>query len=195
LQYILNEVYAPARPKAAHRLDANTTGVVVFSKTRHYAGLLQPQFTRGEVQKTYLVRVMRSPTAEEFICDAPISVEPGKLGSRDADEVSGQSARTEFRVVKRFEDGTTLLEARPITGRTNQIRIHARKLGLSVVGDQAYREGDNLGDTQTLSTKDQPLCLHSWKITFTHPLTKERVTFECPPPSWASVAELQPVNA
>jgi len=184
LQYLLHEVYHPQKPRAAHRLDANTTGLVVCGRTRHFAGLLQPQFTRGEVEKVYLVKVQGGPSGESFRCDAPISVEPGLLGAREVDDESGRVACTEFRVLERFGDDTTLLEARPLTGRTNQIRIHLWQLGFPVCGDQVYLTEKRTGTTQTLTPADPPLCLHAWRLSFMHPLTKERVTFEAAKPTW-----------
>src|SRR5450432_2218080 len=177
LQHILNEAYHPQKPHPAHRLDANTTGVVLVTRTRHFAGKLQPQFARGEVGKIYLVRVQGEPPENVFNCDAPISGESGKLGSREVDFESGLEARTDFHVVQKNSDGTTLLEARPLTGRTNQIRIHLWHLGFPVCGDSVYLPGKKLGDTQTLAVGDSPLCLHAWKISFTHPLTKTPVEF------------------
>ena len=103
LQYVLDTVYAPQKPRPSHRLDANTTGVVVVARTRHFAGLIQPQFARGEVEKVYLVRVSGHPAWDEFTCEAPISSDAGKLGSRTVDEESGLPARTEFRVRQRLE--------------------------------------------------------------------------------------------
>jgi len=185
LQYILNHVYHPQRPHPAHRLDANTTGVVLVTRTRHFAGRLQPQFARGEVEKRYLVRVQGWPREDAFNCNAPISAEAGELGSRSVDMESGLAAHTEFLVRQRCADGTTLLEAQPLTGRTNQIRIHLRHLGLPVCGDAAYLIGNRLGDTQTLRVDDPPLCLHAWQIKFMHPLTRRRVEFTAPPPAWA----------
>lgn len=184
LQYLLNQVYHPQRPYPAHRLDANTTGVVLVTRTQHFAGRLQPQFARGQVEKLYLVRVQGHPSAEAFSCDAPISAASGEIGSRKVDRESGRAAFTEFRVCHRHDDGTTLLEARPRTGRTNQIRIHLWHLGLPVCGDASYLPGKRLGDTQTLSLTDPPLCLHAWRIKFVHPLTKQPVEFTAPPPAW-----------
>jgi 23S rRNA-/tRNA-specific pseudouridylate synthase len=71
-----------------------------------------------------------------------------------------------------------LIKARPITGSTNQIRIHLWHLGFPIIGDAAYLADGEIGETQTLAVDDPPLCLHAWKITFAHPLTKERVMFE-----------------
>ena len=185
LQHLLSAAYAPEEPHPAHRLDANTTGVVLITRTRHFAGLLQPQFTRGEIEKTYIVRVQGHPASDVFACDAPISDEATKLGARTVDAVDGLPARTEFCVLQRLPDGTALIEARPLTGRTNQIRIHLWHLGHTVCGDTAYLPGGKIGSQQTLAITDPPLCLHAWRIAFTHPKTKQRMEFTAPPPSWA----------
>lgn len=188
LQHILNELYYPQKPRPAHRLDANTTGVVLVTRTRHFASRLQPQFARGEVRKTYLVRVQGAPSADHFACDAPISVEPGETGSREVDLEAGLPSRTEFTVLQRFPDNTTILEARPLTGRTNQIRIHLWQQDLPIVGDTVYLPGQKLGGTQTLGPGDPPLCLHASAIEFKHPISKERMCFTVPSPAWASQA-------
>jgi 23S rRNA-/tRNA-specific pseudouridylate synthase len=78
-----------------------------------------------------------------------------------------------------------LLEARPLTGRTNQIRVHLWHLGLPVCGDATYLAHQTLGDAQTLSVDAAPLCLHASQITLVHPLSKQAVTFTAPPPAWA----------
>jgi RluA family pseudouridine synthase len=184
LQFILNTVWHPLKPRSVHRLDANTTGVTVLCKTRHFASFVQPQFERGEVEKLYLARVQGHPPQDAFVCDAPVSGEAGKLGGRNVD-ADGLEAITKFRVLRRDADGTALLEARPLTGRTNQIRIHLWHLGFPISGDAAYLADGEVGETQTLAVGDPPLCLHALRITFTHPLTKERVTFEAEAPEWA----------
>jgi UPF0176 protein len=185
LQAILQTVYHPQKPRPAHRLDANTTGLVVFTRTRHFAKFVQPQFERGEVQKTYLARVTGHPIEDAFFCDAPIGEEPVSAGARQVDEVNGLPARTEFRVLRRDIDGSSLLEVRPLTGRTNQIRLHLWHLGFPICGDSVYLPGKALGNRQTLALGEPPLCLHAWKLTFRHPLTKEATSFEAPPPDWS----------
>jgi UPF0176 protein len=181
LQYILDEVYHPQKLRACHRLDANTSGLVVVARSRHFAGQVQPQFSRGEVEKLYLARVHGHPAEDSFVCEAPISREAGALGGREVDEEGGDEARTEFRVLSRDADGTTLLEARPITGRTNQIRIHLWQLGFPILGDPTYLPGGAVGDTQTLAVGAPPMCLHAARVSFVHPLSKERVIFESKP--------------
>jgi len=186
LQQILNTVYRPQKPKPAHRLDANTTGLVVVARSRHFAGRLQSQFAEGRVGKTYLVRVHGQPEVDRFRCDAPIGTEVLASGTREVDEQAGQPAITDFTVLQRLADGTSLLEARPQTGRTNQIRIHCAHLGFPVMGDAAYHGGESR-PRQTLEPGDPPLCLHAWKIRFFHPASGIEMNFAAEPPDWAAI--------
>lgn len=185
LQFFLAAAYAPQHPRPAHRLDAGTTGIMVWTRTRHFAKLIQPQFERGTVEKRYLARVHGHPAADTFRCEAPISSEPGPIGSRSIDPDDGLPALTEFRLLERRPDGTSLVEAIPRTGRTNQIRVHLCQLGLPIVGDSAYLPDQEKGRTLT-DTPDKPsLCLHASSLTFEHPLTRQAATFASPPPPWA----------
>jgi 23S rRNA-/tRNA-specific pseudouridylate synthase len=111
-------------------------------------------------------------------------VETTELGGRAVDD-QGLAARTEFRLLQEFNDGTSLVEARTITGRTNQIRVHLQHLGMPICGEQAYLPNHQLGEAQTHHIADPPLCLHALRISLVHPLTQQRVTFECPAPSWS----------
>jgi len=185
LQSLLNQAYYPQKPHPAHRLDANTTGLVLITRTRHFASRLQPQFTRGEVEKRYLVRIQGQPSEAVFECAAPISDVPGEAGTRTVDFLNGLEARTHFQVLRRYADGTSLLEARPFTGRTNQIRVHLWHLGMPVCGDPVYLPQQRLGDMQTLPVGAPPLGLHAWKMSFLHPLTGAAVEFTALPPDWA----------
>jgi len=185
LQHILNAAYHPQTPHPAHRLDANTTGLVLVARTRLWAGRLQSQFAQGRVEKTYLVRVPGRLPEENFHCDAPISASAGERCSRTVDLVNGLAARTEFRLLRRFADGTNLLEARPLTGRTNQIRVHLWHLGFPVCGDAIYLPAKQLGRTQTLAMGAPPLCLHAARASFLHPMSLEPIEFNAPLPAWA----------
>jgi RluA family pseudouridine synthase len=190
LQYLLNEAYSPQRPLIVHRLDANTTGVVVVARTRHFAARLQTQFIQGTVEKTYLVKVQGQPREEEFSCIAPISSGAGELCVRKIDWQNGLPAMTEFTVLQRNADGTSLLRAVPLTGRTNQIRLHLYHLGYPVIGETVYRPHGQTADTQTLGVTDPPLCLHAWHVSFAHPVTGTRLAFSAAPPdSWAAGLE------
>ncbi len=184
LSYILNEAYRPQKLRHAHRLDANTSGVVVLSRKKSIAALLQRQFKEREVVKTYVARVHGSPASGEFFRDTRIGEAASKMGIRLPD-ANGQEARTEFRVLEHFGDGTTLIEARPITGRTNQIRLHLWDAGLPVCGDPSYLPNKEIGHTQTLQPNDPPLCLHSLSISLRHPTSNVAISFTTPRPSWA----------
>ncbi|HEX7260935.1 MAG TPA: sulfurtransferase, partial [Luteolibacter sp.] len=185
LQHILNSVYAPKYPRPVHRLDANTTGLVIFARTRHFCRLLQRQFLDGAVDKRYLVRALGHPEQDAFFSEAPISAEPDVLGTRGIDELDGLPSRTDFKVLERRADGTTLLEAKLGTGRTNQIRVHLWQLGFPVAGDPAYLPDGKIGDTQTLDPEAPPLQLHAWKLSFVHPMNGASMTFETERPQWS----------
>ena len=185
LQHALDQVYRPQKLRPAHRLDANTTGLVIAARSRHFAGRLQSAFAEGRVQKTYLVRVQGHPADDAFRCDAPIGREACVSGTRAIDEQDGDAATTLFTLLERSADGTSLLEARPLTGRTNQIRIHCAHLGFAVVGDEAYGESED-APRLTKEMGAPPLCLHAWQISFAHPASGEHVTFTAPPPDWAA---------
>ena len=180
LQYLLSVAFSPQRPRPAHRIDANTTGVTVFCRARHFAGHLQKQFMRGEVEKHYLARVHGHPPHDTFTLDAPITSEPGTTGHHTTADGT-LPCLTECRVLRRDTDGTSSIEARPLTGRTNQIRIHLWDAGFPIVGDPLYLPGRTLGKTQTLAVDDPPLCLHAHRIAFQHPVTGQRMEFTVEP--------------
>jgi 23S rRNA-/tRNA-specific pseudouridylate synthase len=136
------------------------------------------------VEKRYLARVIGLPPEQYFRCDAPIAANAGPHGSRTVDLISGLSALTEFEVLERYPDGTSLLMVTPRTGRTNQIRVHLWHLGWPIAGDAMYLPNQQLGDMQTTSMSCEPLKLLSWKLTFKHPLHGKPVTFCAPTPLW-----------
>ncbi len=196
LEWMLHQVYRPQKPRPAHRLDANTTGVVIFTKSRQVAAKLQPQFEQGEVLKTYLARVQGHVTDAglplqpglTLRCDAPISRDSQACGGR-AVTADGLTAETEFKVLYCNDDGTALLEVRPLTGRTNQIRVHLWHLGIPICGDPLYLPQGALGNEQTASLAAAKLQLHAWKLEFTHPVSGERVEFSAVPPQYMHVDE------
>ena len=184
LQHLLNAAYSPETPYPAHRLDANTTGLLLVARTRAVVAGLHRQFALGRVEKTYLVLAQGQPPEDLFTCDAPIGAAAGERCMRTVDLVSGKPARTEFQVAQRHPNGTTLLEARPLTGRTHQIRVHLWHLGLPVCGDPIYSPGKTLAQ-RPLDPGTVPLCLHAWRIKFAHPVSQEPMNFTAPPPIWA----------
>ncbi len=183
LSHLVGLAYRPEKLRLAHRLDANTTGVMVFCRKHAASKFVQPQFSDQTVRKVYLARVHGHPNWKSYRCDAPISESPGTRGSRRID-ADGQSAVTEFRLRQQFEDGTSLLEIEPLTGRTNQIRIHLWHLGHAIVGDSLYLPNQQIGDRPTIDIQATPMCLHAWKITLTHPESKQPVTYTAAQPAW-----------
>lgn len=188
LKSILETVYAPERLRHAHRLDANTTGVVLFSRTRRIAKRLQAQFEATEsgtrAEKTYLARVAGHPVDDRFVCEAAIAKNSSPSGVRLLN-AQGAAARTEFEVLRRLDDRSSLVIARPITGRTNQIRLHLWSLGIPVVGDPSYFQDGQTSRRQALTPGEPPMCLHAWRIEIAHPSSGERVEYEAPLPTWA----------
>ena len=182
---ILSCAFPGERLTPAHRLDANTTGLVVFARSRHAAKAIQPQFERGLAGKTYLCRVAGHPTWNDTTSRQPIARTPSNNGFRVVDRDAGDAAETEFRVLARLENGESLVEAVPRTGRTNQIRVHLWDLRHPIVGDPVYLAEMKLGERQTLSPADPPMCLHAWRLTFEHGPDRERRRYETARPAWA----------
>lgn len=178
LQYLLNLVYEPKFLRPVHRLDANTRGLVLFARTRHFCRLLQQQFLNDKLEKIYRVKVQGSPEWNEKVCEFAISKEVEGPGGRSVDEKDGLSARTEFSVKERCADATTWLEAKLGSGRTNQIRVHLWELGFPVVGDPCYLPNKQMSDKQTLEVGDPAMELEAWKLSFTHPISGKRMIFE-----------------
>ncbi|MCP4854315.1 MAG: RluA family pseudouridine synthase [Fuerstiella sp.] len=187
LQYILNELYRPEQPLLAHRLDANTSGVLLLCRRRSVAKLIQPQFENRTVRKTYLARVHGHPVHEHFQCDAPIASSPGDRGLRLIDS-DGQAAKTKFQLLARLENGTAILQVSPLTGRTNQIRLHLWHLGFPIVGDPAYLPGGQSAENTTLSIGDAPMCLHALSLSL-HDRDGESREFSVPAPAWSETKQ------
>ncbi len=186
---LLEPAYPSAQLRTVHRLDANTTGVLVMARKRNVAAKLSPQFANNCVQKIYLAKVIGCPQKDTFACDQPIAADATQAAGTRTVEAAGRRAETQFRVIDRDDDGTALVECRPVTGRTNQIRLHLSHLGFPIVGDPAYQASAGTTKKQTLSVDDPPMCLHAWKITIEHPETGEPITFEAPRPGWANGIE------
>ena len=182
LEGILEVAYHPEMLRPTHRLDANTTGLVVFARKQVYAKILQSQFTAGTVKKTYLATVHGHPGWDSIGCDLAISKEPIHGGSRLIDP-DGQAALTRFRVRERLPDGRAIIEAIPETGRTHQIRLHLAALGFPIENDPLYLSGGGARDQPDLDLQTKAMGLHSWQLELIHPITRLPTHFEAPLPS------------
>lgn len=148
------------------------------------ARVVQPQFENRSVRKTYVARVHGVPAEQQFECHAAISSVPAENGLRLLADTDGLPASTSFRLIRRFDDETALVEVSPLTGRTNQIRLHLWSLGHPIVGDPAYLPHGQTGSNTTLPVGAPPLCLHALKISL-HDQNGELREFSVPLPDWA----------
>jgi 23S rRNA pseudouridine1911/1915/1917 synthase len=152
------------RPGLVHRLDRDTSGLLVIAKTRPALSRLSQHFQRRLVEKRYAAVVAGRVEQEEFTINAPIGRDEDARPQWRVDE-SGRQAETRLRVVER-RGVRTLVELEPVTGRTNQLRIHCTHAGHAIVGDRFYS-----GEPHTR------LCLHASRLAFRHPATNEWVEF------------------
>lgn len=157
-----------------HRLDKVTSGVMVFARTAEAHRELNRQFERHEVEKVYHAIVEGNPVWEEKVCKMPLRINVGHKHRTAIDHKRGKPAETHFTVLKRSQSGA-LLEARPLTGRTHQIRAHLTALGYPLYGDVLY----GAKETGLIARP----ALHALSLEFSHPQSKERVIYTVSYPS------------
>lgn len=169
----IEDVGPVGRAGIVHRLDKETSGVMVVAKSQTVLEALQQQFRNREVEKTYLALVNGRVEPPEGIIEVPLGRNP-----RDRQKIAptpeGKYSRTRYRVAGSFPEHT-LLEVHPYTGRTHQVRVHLSWLGHPVVGDTQYGQ-----DRQSL-LKDRHF-LHASRLALTHPGTKQEKVFQAPLP-------------
>lgn len=172
----LSDINGDIRPGIVHRLDKNTTGVLVIAKNNLAHQKIAKQIENRETKKEYIALVRGLINENEGVIDMPIGrhqTDRKKMAVRK----DGKPAITEFKVLKRFKEGYTLLSINLKTGRTHQIRVHMSHIGFPIVGDDVYSNGKNqFGVTSQM--------LHAHRLSFIHPTTNELVTFEAPLPEY-----------
>ena len=170
------------RPGIVHRLDRDTSGLIVVARNDHAQAALMAQLKARRVKKTYLALVEGSPAAEVGRIEAPIGRDPRQF-SKMAVLSTGRPSVTGYRVRERLP-GWTLLEVDLMTGRTHQIRVHLASIGHPVAGDPIYATGSARRGPEGLTR----LFLHSWRIEFASVSSEKLIRAEAPlPPELESV--------
>jgi 23S rRNA pseudouridine1911/1915/1917 synthase len=157
------------RPGLVHRLDRDTSGLLAVAKTQAALSRLSQHFQRRLVEKRYVAVVGDVVSADSLTVDAPIGRDEGARPPWGVSE-AGRAAETRLRVLERGAR-RTLVELEPVTGRTNQLRIHCAHAGHAIVGDRLYGGEEHAR-----------LCLHAARLAFRHPATNEWVEFASEPP-------------
>ena len=165
-----------------HRLDRETTGVTVFARTAAAAAALAEAFREGGPEKTYLALCGRAPAPPEGRIDAPLGKDPTRPGLRRVDP-AGDPAATRYRTL-RASDRAALVEARPETGRTHQIRVHLASVGAPILGDPRYGGARRVGELAI-----PRVLLHARRLELDHPATGARLVLEAPVPEDLAAAE------
>lgn len=171
----LSGIGGELRPGIVHRLDKDTSGLIIIAKNDKAHIELSRQIKEHEVEKTYMALVRGEVKDETASIDMPIA-RSTKDRKKMAVSKDGRNAVTHFKVLERF-NGYTLLEVKIETGRTHQIRVHMSHIGYPVVGDMVYSNGKN-----PFGIEGQ--MLHSYNLVFKHPITKETLNLQAPLPKY-----------
>ena len=186
----------PWRPGIIHRLDRDTTGLILIAKTDEAHWRLAGQFERRTIKKTYLAIVHGELALDSDLIDAPLAVHPKVREKYAVRHDIGKPAQTVYTVAERFK-GFTLVELAPKTGRTHQLRVHLAHIGHPIVGDYTYGgRMISLHDiTGRKADSEAPLidrqALHAYRLQFVHPTEFHRMQLEAKPPEdMINIAEL-----
>lgn len=171
----LSGIGGEKRPGIVHRLDKDTSGVIIVAKNDKAHVNLSEQIKEHSVKKTYIALVKGIVKDNEATIDMPIARSKKDRKKMDVDK-DGKSAITHFKVIQRYQ-GYSLLEVNIETGRTHQIRVHLSKIGYPIVGDMVYSNGKN-----EFNVEGQ--MLHAKCIEFKHPTTGNKMIIEAPIPKY-----------
>lgn len=157
-----------------HRLDLDTSGVMVFALTRHAQRHLGQEFETRQTKKVYVARLWGHLQPREGRVNLPLIVDWPNRPRQHVNHESGKPAVTDWRVLRHDPDGTTRVRLYPLTGRSHQLRVHCQSLGHPILGDPLYAEGP---------ARDFPrLMLHAESLRFRHPDSGKGMTFSVPCP-------------
>ena len=191
-----------------HRLDRETSGIVVFARTKEAHKALNQQFQDRDADKFYLALTVGIPHPEEDLIDKPIGPDPRGGGKMRIDYHGGKESTTAYEVVERYKEHA-LVRLQLFTGRTHQVRVHMAATGHPLAVDPLYGGAEGLYLSKIKGKKFnlkagtierailQRVSLHAYQLAFTHPTTHERVDFMAPPPKdfRSTVRQLQKWSA
>jgi tRNA pseudouridine32 synthase/23S rRNA pseudouridine746 synthase len=156
-----------------HRLDCDTSGVMIFARTKQAQGFLGQEFEKRRAKKTYVARVWGHLTPDAGHVDLPLCADWPNRPRQMVDHVNGRPAQTDWKVIDRDAE-TTRVRLFPLTGRSHQLRVHMLAMGCPILGDPIYATG---------KAREFPrLMLHAESLTLHHPATQQLVTFTAPCP-------------
>lgn len=187
LMYHLRHLHQPAYPEAnlVNRLDADTSGLVLLARDKVVLSQLMRQFAEDLVVKEYLAVVTGRPSPADGTIDLPIGpVKDARVPRFGIDSAQGKPAVTHYRTLRHLSAHFTLLELKPETGRTHQLRVHLAAIGHPLAGDALYTMNDSdyldwrLNPNKQTSLQGQ--ALHSHRLQFTHPVKQTLCTLSAP---------------
>ncbi len=187
----LSGVGGELRPGIVHRIDKETSGLIVCAKNDNAHLFLSEELKEHAVSRTYYAIAVGRFKDDMGTVDAPIGRNPkdrkkmAVVGSEEVQKGNGRSAVTHYRVLERFE-GFTLLECELETGRTHQIRVHMAHIGHPLMGDTVYGGGHTKFEKQN-SALLSGQCLHAKRLKLKHPVSYEEMCFECELPEYFAV--------
>lgn len=152
-----------------HRLDADTSGVLLFAKSIGAVEVISDLFESRRMEKTYLAVVAGELRQKEWACHLKLAPDENRIGKMKVNASRGKPAETHFKILE-TRGKISLVECKPVTGRTHQIRVHLAESGLPIVGDALYGKLEN----------NLPLGLRAVRLAFINPFTKRRVDVHAP---------------
>ena len=156
-----------------HRLDCDTSGLIIYARTKQAQGFLGQEFEKRRAQKTYIARVWGVPDARSGMMDLPIGADWDNRPRQMIDHVHGRPSQTAWQVLE--DDGQTArMQLHPKTGRSHQLRVHMQALGHPILGDPIYATGAALNFPR--------LMLHAQELSLHHPVSAQWVTFHAAAP-------------